>query len=347
MRNNNNKSPSKNWRELQSEEDSIDNLTLSYSNTKILSNDKNNTSIASLKDSIQKDLRSYKKITKKNNESIMKSSMNLCNNYNGNQKPSEKDKLNNYFQSIKRTLTSSTTCNNINTNTQSKIEQNNYNSNTNSGNQNFIIFEAFKNMMNKGSRETKRETHYDNNNNRCINNMIFHPAQNELMTDNEQLSIINDLQSIKIEESNPIQAKDSGNINTFALTSETNFDKTNKYNKKKIDEAYYKKKYFQLKTQLKSLRLRLAKEKNISEMLTLKLFYETHKTDPQAMTQGKITQMLTDKIKDNLVIFDRLEEEIDEKDKLIEERNELILHQKDIIAKLMKQINHESVNDKE
>jgi len=121
---------------------------------------------------------------------------------------------------------------------------------------------------------------------------------------------------------------------------------------------YYRKKYKFYKENFESTKTKLKKEKKTTEMLNFKLFYETNKhiiglqTDrseklnstnmttqrAEAVNETKLTKELYEKLEENLNLFEKLENEIINKNVIIEKQNETIKHQKDTIDKLINQI---------
>jgi hypothetical protein len=124
------------------------------------------------------------------------------------------------------------------------------------------------------------------------------------------------------------------------------------------NSKFYKKKYESFKKKYNEMRKKYNKEKKITEMLNLKLFYETHKSisitnerlNSTKMTTNcdinnnqnntndeKFTKLLYEKLQENVILFEKLENEILHKDSLISEKNEVITHQKNTIDKLLEQ----------
>ena len=246
-----------------------------------------NDTISILKDSLQKELASYKNTVKSKNEK-----------YTSVKKETQKEKIEKYFRQVKQNsklnLSGFSNTSSINA---SQMKQSPINNNKKEGN--FIIYETFKNLMNKKTStarlgnvltldpdknminkdETFSHLKYQENlaveepemNNNNGNNNF-----NEI----EQLSIMNDINNLKIEQSNNFNVNKNITtelVSTFSMLTEPT-TQTNKKNKKDKDK-YYKNEYFNLKRKYSSIKKKYIKEKKIAEMLNLKLFYETHKEE--------------------------------------------------------------------
>jgi hypothetical protein len=197
----------------------------------------------------------------------------------------------------------------------------------------FVIYNCFKNMLKPKTKEEKVNPHVQvaNFNNPQISpinknqkdlNENFNKNEENVLNDSVN-SMIKDLKNIEIKE----KCKNSHCI-------------------------YYRKKYKFFKKNYEKNKTKLKLEKKVTEMLNLKLFYESNKhmlnssqTDRSekfnstTVTGGETKfKELSEKLEENIILFEKLESEILNKNTIIEKQNESIKHQKDTIDKLLTQI---------
>jgi hypothetical protein len=252
---------------------------------------------------------------------------------------SEKDRLIEYYQSLKTNSRLNLSKDKIST---TAIEKKPYVAPAEMCNNEFVIYDCFKNML-KASKRTEKvsdeviNTRYVNNiadyRESCFTNI--NPIEHTHDRNETMNSMIKDLKEIDIGD---IDHKKTAGIckNSHCI--------------------YYKKKYKFYKDGYEGIKLKLKKEKKMSEMLNLKLFYESNKHLLASQTdrseklnstgvtthrdnESKLTKELYEKLEENISLFEKLENEILNKNTIIEKQNETILHQKDTIDKLLSQIN--------
>ena len=301
-----------------------------------------NDTISILKDSLQKELASYKNTVKSKND---KYSTNIKKNT-----LTQKEKIEKYFRQVKQNsklnLSGFSNTSSINA---SQMKQNQKKEG------NFIIYETFKNLMNKKTSTARLGSNVltlDPDKNMIKKDETFSHLQyqdniaveepEEIHNNNyneiEQISIMNDINNLKIEQSNNFNVNRNITtelVSTFSMITEP----TTQTNKKKDKEKFYKAEYFNLKRKYSNIKKKYIKEKKIAEMLNLKLFYETHKEENDMNENKKINNILIQQIKENTETFAQIENDLRNKEKVINEQNLVIKQQKEIIEKLIKEIN--------
>lgn len=235
-----------------------------------------------------------------------------------------------------------------------------------------------KRLSNKLNSDYKERLFYSDNN---LQNHIYHnlevdasninlPYSNERLNgvqslninkgnDEEEFSMIRGLD----EEFFPIQNQEDSD----RLDEQENFEQKIIFTPKFIEKCkntcvnsfckFYKKKFRFFKKSAEEFKKKYLKEKKISEMLNLKIFYENAKSShgqiniitnsdkmnstniSRSEEETKFTNMLVDKLQDNNVLFEKLESEISNKDLIINKQNDTISHQKQTIDKLLEQFN--------
>jgi hypothetical protein len=232
---------------------------------------------------------------------------------------SEKERLIEYYQSLKNNSKLNLSKDNFNMITS--IEKKPCFTASLESNE-FIIYDCFKSMLKNNKRTDKSipDVCLEKANVPNFNNI--NPIEHK--TDHNDTSIINELKNIG--------------------TSTSDCQRSHC--------IYYKKKYKFYKDNYEAVKIKLKKEKKITEMLNLKLFYESNKhllnqtTDRSEKlnstnathTETKLTKDLYEKLEENVVFFEKLGNEILNKNTIIEKQNETIHHQKDTIDKLLNQI---------
>lgn len=314
--------------------------------------DEINDTIANMKDSIQKELSSYKNTIKPKYERYKNEGQTQ------NSKLTQKEKLEQYFNQIKENsklnLSGFSNCSKIN-----KLQKNEDN-NIENEEGNYIIYETFKKIMNKKGNnkvETARlpnlltldpEKNYQKKND-TFSNLKYHDNINNKSSDGiydneiEQISIMNDLKSLKIEQSSNSNNLKGGPhnlittelVSTFSMVNEPTIKAKKSKNHKTIKEKHYEKEYFKLKHKFTKFKLKYLKNLKIIEMLNLKLFYETHKNDKNSNEKEVIDSLLINQINQNILVMDKLEKDLEKKQQKIKEQNNIILKQKEIIDQLL------------
>lgn len=260
-------------------------------------------------------------------------------------------------------------------------------------NNEFVIFDCFKNMLNKNKdKNAKSMTGFYNNNqlnlneHRSNNQKLFTSHVNLLPNNNESItnsnkeefgigmSMIKDLD--EFDNNNNRKENDiyTHRNNIHHIDNDYNIvdNENEKYNNlnhldndKKCNKSYciyYKKKYKFYKKNYDEIRLKLKKEKKITEMLNLKLFYENNKhlltsnydrlnstnisshkhteeKDKDRDNELRITRSIYEKLEENMILFEKLENEIINKDLIISKQNDSIKHQKLTIDNLLEHFN--------
>lgn len=190
----------------------------------------------------------------------------------------------------------------------------------------FVIFDCFKNILNKNKRYNDKEIPLDQN----VSGIHL------------------------LNESSIFSRQD--NINCDEKIEELKDDFLSEKNKTKNSYQVLKKKLKYYKTNYEQCRLDLRKEKKITEMLNYKLFYESNRysivTNDKLNSTGestvkvsnsednnKINTKLFDKLQENVNLFETLENEIMNKESIIMRQNDIIKQQKDTIDKLLDSFN--------
>ena len=304
-----------------------------------------NDTISILKDSLQKELALYKNTVKSKND---KHSTNIKKDT-----LTQKEKIEKYFRQVKQNsklnLSGFSNTSSINASQMKQSPMNNKKEG------NFIIYETFKNLMNKKTSTARLSSNVltlDPDKNMIKKDETFSHLQYqdniavedpEEMHNNfnevEQISIMNDINNLKIEQSNNFNVNRNITtelVSTFSMITEP----TTQTNKKKDKASFYKAEYFNLKRKISNIKKKYIKEKKIAEMLNLKLFYETHKEENDMNENKKINNILIAQIKENAETFAQIENDLKQKEKIINEQSQVIKQQKDIIEKLLKEINN-------
>ena len=200
-----------------------------------------------------------------------------------------------------------------------------------------------------------------NNNNIEVNNSF---DQTSLIND------INQLKNLKIEHSNNYNNNLNSNINTnintysisngfkssyfpenvtsFSMIKENNQNiNLTKISKTKKRNDYYRREYFNLRRKYFNVLNKYEKKKKDSEIFKLKGFYEAHKNDKKYSEIKDLNDKLINQLNENTKIFDNIQQIILEKEKEIEDKNNLILKQKILIERLTQQISMDSINNTE
>lgn len=322
------------------------------SDLNITNGDEINDTIANMKDSIQKELTSYKNTIKPKCERYKTDSP------TPNSKLTQKEKLEQYFNQIKENsklnLSNFSNCGKINKNLKND-------NNIENEEGNYVIYETFKKMMNKKGINNKVETarlpnlltldpEKNNKKNDTFSNLKYQDCINNKSSDGiddneiEQISIMNDLNILKIEQSsnsNTLKERIYNNlittelVSTFSMVTEPTTKGKKGKNKKTNKEKYYEKEYFMLKHKFAKFKMKYLKNRKIIEMLNLKLFYETHKNDTNANEKDTIDSLLINQINENIIVMDKLEKDLEKKQNKIKEQNNIILKQKKIIEQLI------------
>jgi len=160
--------------------------------------------------------------------------------------------------------------------------------------------------------------------------------------------------SSNYKQSNDVYYKENTFDNKKIELDATN--ELNNHNAKRDSKCrrcnFYKNKLNYYKKSFQHFKKKYLKQKKSAEMLNLKLFYEMNKnslnTDRLTSTDcsrsqkvneenQQITKMLYDKLQGNLVLFEKLENEMVNKDILIKQQGEEIKNQKETINKLLSQ----------
>ena len=201
----------------------------------------------------------------------------------------------------------------------------------------------------------------NNNNNIEVNNSF---DQTSLIND------INQLKNLKIEHSNNYNNNLNSNINTnintysisngfkssyfpenvtsFSMIKENNQNiNLTKISKTKKRNDYYRREYFNLRRKYFNVLNKYEKKKKDSEIFKLKGFYEAHKNDKKYSKIKDLNDKLINQLNENTKIFDNIQQIILEKEKEIEDKNNLILKQKILIERLTQQISMDSINNTE
>jgi hypothetical protein len=175
-----------------------------------------------------------------------------------------------------------------------------------------------------------------------------HPLDNDMINSQQTFNQIN---TNKVK-SIPYEAETNlNNVNNI-----TNMSKSNGTKCKNSICLFYRKKFRHYKKTSENYKRKYLKQKKLAELLNLKLFYETHKNNaentvstatdklpntPNSINkitdEEKLTKMLYDKLQENIILFEKLENEIINKDAIIQKQNETIKHQKGTIDKLLEQ----------
>ena len=226
-----------------------------------------------------------------------------------------------------------------------------------------IITENEKQKEKKNLNLKNDNIKYQNNNN-----------DNEIVNSFEQTSLLNDinqLKNIKIEHSNNYCTSNTNtntntnpyiisngfkttyypqNVSSFSMINENNqnsnshFYKSTKREKLKRND-YYRTEYYKLRRKYFNILSKYEKGKKDSELSKLKGFYEAHKNDKKFNYIKEINEKLSNQLNENTKFFDYIENIIQNKEKEIEEKNDLIIKQKILIDRLIEQINMENVNN--
>ncbi len=120
-----------------------------------------------------------------------------------------------------------------------------------------------------------------------------------------------------------------------------------KISKTKKRNDYYRREYFNLRRKYFNVLNKYEKKKKDSEIFKLKGFYEAHKNDKKYSEIKDLNDKLINQLNENTKIFDNIQQIILEKEKEIEDKNNLILKQKILIERLTQQISMDSINNTE
>jgi hypothetical protein len=226
----------------------------------------------------------------------------------------------------------------------------------------FVIFDTFKNLLNKG----KDKQLYNNTNSLSVS---ISSAMETINTGNNlNLYLSHNQNNIYTMTPSPIKSnssiigndkfnKDNIQIETLSFQI-TNNEDTNKNttktdaNMKNCNCTFYKKKYQKFKKLYETNKKNFIKEKKNSDMMSFKFLYEKYemaKSNSQSNNEKsselmskfedevKVSKMLYDKLQDNNLLFEKLENEIYNKNIIINKQNETLKHQKQTIDKLLEQ----------
>ena len=348
-----------------------------------------NDTIENLKESLQKNLKAYKTGLKKTNQNIIVN------------KNTEKEKLKNYFESIKHKSklnmsNISTTSNKDNDSIKQNVYVNDGIESFNQGNQGeseFLIYETFKNMMNNKKKpgtvskvsnignsttytvEPKKLVNNEKiNSNTGMNfkkfelenfdNLNLNFKQQKPINDSNKNTIYttenackdspknhfspivsqipkNDLYYTEIEQNSFISDLKSLNINdgkrTFTKEKVSSFSMTTA-NKAKIPKNIYKKKFHKLNHSFRNLKLKYLKERKVTEMLSLKLEYETKEAERKTQEVKNLNKLLFSQIQENQDFLVKLEKQLEDKENTINKQRQIIVQQRKIIEELVSKL---------